>query len=93
MCYFSLVRTCMMLLYLFLSFCFLQDLVKELKSEVSGHFEDVILALMMTPEEYDAHELRSAMKVRTHVHACTHTVYACVHTIFNVSNLLTFYSA
>lgn len=44
-------------------FCYLQDLVQELKSALSGHFEDVIVALMMTPTEYDAYELRQALKV------------------------------
>ena len=40
-----------------------QDLLQELKSALSGHFEDVIVALMMTPTEYDAYELRQALKV------------------------------
>ena len=40
-----------------------QDLIQDLKSELSGNFEKVILALMMTPAQYDAFELRSAMKV------------------------------
>lgn len=39
-----------------------KDLVKELKSELSGKFEDVIVGLMMTPVEYDASELKRAMK-------------------------------
>jgi len=42
----------------------LQDLIRELKSELSGHFEQVVLALLMTPAEYDAHELRKSVKVR-----------------------------
>ena len=42
----------------------LQDLIRELKGELSGHFEDVVLALLMTPKEYDAFVLREAMKVR-----------------------------
>ena len=40
-----------------------KDLIGELKSELSGHFEDVVLGLLMTPTEYDAHELRTAVKV------------------------------
>ena len=43
----------------------MQDLVGDLKSELSGDFEKVMLGLMMTPVEYDAHELKSAIKVST----------------------------
>lgn len=39
-----------------------RDLIQDLKSELSGNFERVILGLMMTPAEYDAFELRNAMK-------------------------------
>jgi len=48
----------------------LQDLISELKSELSGRFEKVIIALFVTPSEYDAQELRSAMKVGSF--ACSH---------------------
>ena len=44
-------------------FTFAQDLIKELKSELSGHFEEVVLGLLMTPAEYDSFQLRRAMKV------------------------------
>jgi annexin A7/11 len=39
-----------------------KDLIQELKSELSGHFEDSVLALLMTLTEYDAEQLRKAMK-------------------------------
>lgn len=39
-----------------------KDLISELKSELSGHFEQAVLGLMMTPAEYDADQLRAAMK-------------------------------
>ena len=43
----------------------MQDLVDDLKSELSGDFEKVLLGLMMTPARFDAHELKCAIKVRT----------------------------
>eukprot|EP01135_Chromosphaera_perkinsii_P004893 Nk52_evm13s303 gene=Nk52_evmTU13s303 len=39
-----------------------KDLVKELKSELSSHFEDCCVALLKTSAEYDAYSLRHAMK-------------------------------
>ena len=39
-----------------------RDLMKDLKSELHGHLEDGILALFTDPIEYDADELRAAMK-------------------------------
>ena len=41
-----------------------QDLIKDLKSELGGRFEDVILALMEKPDEYDAKECHRAIEVR-----------------------------
>ena len=41
----------------------MQDLVDDLKSELSGDFEKVMVGLIMTPTQYDAHELKSAIKV------------------------------
>ena len=41
-----------------------QDLVKNLKSELKGKLEEVVLCLMMSPAEFDAMQLRKAMKVR-----------------------------
>ena len=40
-----------------------KDLIKDLKSELSGNMEELILALFMPPTYYDAWSLRNAMKV------------------------------
>lgn len=40
-----------------------QDLIKDLKSELSGNVEELILALFMPSTYYDAWSLRHAMKV------------------------------
>lgn len=42
---------------------FLQELSAALKSALSGHLEAVILGLLKTPAQYDASELKAAMKV------------------------------
>lgn len=39
--------------------------MKDLKYELGGHFEDIVLALMMPPADYDATSLRKAIKVST----------------------------
>jgi len=39
-----------------------KDLIERLKSELSGHFEEVVLALMMERAQYEATCLRKAMK-------------------------------
>ncbi|XP_038610986.1 annexin A10 [Tachyglossus aculeatus] len=38
------------------------DLITELKENLSSHFKDVMVGLMYTPPSYDAHELWRAMK-------------------------------
>ena len=40
-----------------------KDLIKELKSELSGHYEEAVLALLMPPAEFDAYQMHIAMKV------------------------------
>lgn len=39
-----------------------RDLVKDLKSELGGKFEDVIVGLMLPPEQYLCKQLNKAMK-------------------------------
>ncbi|GAB1610724.1 annexin-B12-like isoform X2 [Argonauta hians] len=38
-----------------------QDVVEDLKSELSGNFEQAIVALFDTPREFDAHEIHRAV--------------------------------
>lgn len=42
-----------------------QDLVKEFKSELSGDFWKVVRGLCFAPPEFDASELKNAVKVTT----------------------------
>ncbi|XP_073690752.1 annexin A11a [Garra rufa] len=39
-----------------------KDLVKDLKSELSGNFEKLVLAMLKTPAQFDAYELKEAIK-------------------------------
>jgi annexin A6 len=41
----------------------LQDLMADLKSEISGDLARLILGLMMPPAHYDAKQLKKAMEV------------------------------
>uniref|UniRef100_A0AAR2J124 Annexin n=1 Tax=Pygocentrus nattereri TaxID=42514 RepID=A0AAR2J124_PYGNA len=38
-----------------------QDLIHDLKSELTGNFEQLVLAMMKSPAEYDAYELHQAI--------------------------------
>uniref|UniRef100_A0A671LY88 Annexin n=1 Tax=Sinocyclocheilus anshuiensis TaxID=1608454 RepID=A0A671LY88_9TELE len=40
----------------------INDLIKDLKSELSGNFEKLVLATLKTPAQYDAYELKEAIK-------------------------------
>lgn len=51
----------MELFQIFYSKIWFQDLIKDLKSELSGNFEDLIVALMTPTVEYQAKELHHAM--------------------------------
>jgi len=42
---------------------YVQDLMADLKSELSGNFEDAVFAVMTPTIPYLAQELRKAMKV------------------------------
>ena len=41
---------------------FNRDIIKDLKSELRGKLEDVVIALFQTPVEYDCDQLKKAMK-------------------------------
>lgn len=48
----------------FVLLCFiLKDLNHDLKSELTGNFEKLVLSMLMSPAHYDASELREAIKV------------------------------
>ncbi|XP_026171402.1 annexin A11b [Mastacembelus armatus] len=39
-----------------------KDLINDLKSELTGNFENLVIAMMKKPAHYDAYELREAIK-------------------------------
>lgn len=63
-----------------------QDLMKDLKSELSKNLERLIIGLMLTPAEFDAKMMKKAMEVRLmqitvrlHVSLLQTFVNECVH--------------
>lgn len=48
---------------LFLVSVFLQDLIHDIKSEISGNFETLVVAMLKSQAEYDAAELHNAIAV------------------------------
>ena len=42
--------------------CVFKDLIKEIDGETSGNFQDTLKALLMAPAEYDAYQLKKAIK-------------------------------
>lgn len=50
-------------LVLFSAFPFPQDLHHDLKSELTGNFEHLVLSMLKSPTQFDASELREAIKV------------------------------
>ena len=60
----------------------LQDLSLALKKALSGGLEDLMLGLMMTPAQFDAHRLRQTMEVRGMSCVCV-----CLRRGFTLSHL------
>lgn len=42
--------------------CYGKDLIKELKSELGGKFEDIVVNMLLPPAEYDARSLHKAVE-------------------------------
>lgn len=60
-----------------------QDLIKDLKSELSGNFERAVLAMMKTPILFDVHEIKEAIKVCTVANKntdCCKSPHPSIHT-------------
>jgi len=59
----SFIRVIYLLISLECSFCSAQNLIADLKSELGGNFEDVVMAMMTPPVAFLAQQLRKAIKV------------------------------
>lgn len=67
------------------SFFCVQPLESALKSALKGDLEEVVLALLKTPAQYDAQQLKLAMKVKKHkvdinANARTPTIFVKINT-------------
>ncbi|KAG7476345.1 hypothetical protein MATL_G00081920 [Megalops atlanticus] len=68
-----------------------KELADDLKSELTGNFEKVVLGLLMLAPEYDAHELRYAMKGAGTDEACLIDILAS-RTNAEIKALTAFYN-
>lgn len=55
----------------------LQDLIDDLKYELTGNFERLIVSLMRTAPYHDAKEIKDAIKVRPHCSSLSHSSATC----------------
>lgn len=63
--------------------CFFQDLIADLKSELSGNFEDVVIAIMAPPAQFDASQLHQAMKVSKEANGIAVLFYSLYVVVFS----------
>lgn len=62
--FFTHVKTQPQLQTVVTTIMFQQDLIEDLKYELTGKFERLIVSLMRTPAYHDAKEIHDAIKVR-----------------------------
>lgn len=62
--------------------------MKALDLVVKSQYQDVVLALLMTPAEYDAHEMRKALKVM-HSNSAFHFYFYFLFNLFFLQDLKT----
>ena len=56
-----------------------QDLIDDLKYELTGNFERLIVSLMRTPPQHDAKEIHDALKVRSALNTLSQPPTATAH--------------